>query len=104
LSRFNTAKESKEILEQLAAGTVDVVIGTHRILSNDVQFKDLGLVVVDEEHRFGVEQKESLKKLRTTVDVLAMSATPIPRTLRWQLPESVKCRPSQRHQKSAIRF
>jgi transcription-repair coupling factor (superfamily II helicase) len=81
LSRFNTAKESKEILAHLAAGSVDVVIGTHRILSNDVQFKDLGLVIVDEEQRFGVEQKESLKKLRTTVDVLAMSATPIPRTL-----------------------
>jgi transcription-repair coupling factor (superfamily II helicase) len=81
LSRFNTAKESKEILANLAAGSVDVVIGTHRILSNDVQFKDLGLVIVDEEQRFGVEQKESLKKLRTTVDVLAMSATPIPRTL-----------------------
>jgi transcription-repair coupling factor (superfamily II helicase) len=81
LSRFNSAKESKEILSNLAAGSVDVVIGTHRILSNDVQFKDLGLVVVDEEQRFGVEQKESLKKLRTTVDVLAMSATPIPRTL-----------------------
>ena len=81
LSRFNSTKESKEILASLAAGTVDVVIGTHRILSNDVQFKDLGLVIVDEEQRFGVEQKESLKKLRTTVDVLAMSATPIPRTL-----------------------
>jgi transcription-repair coupling factor (superfamily II helicase) len=81
LSRFNSANESKEILSGLAAGSVDVVIGTHRILSNDVQFKDLGLVVVDEEQRFGVEQKESLKKLRTTVDVLAMSATPIPRTL-----------------------
>ena len=81
LSRFNTAKESKEILANLAAGSVDVVIGTHRILSSDVQFKDLGLVIVDEEQRFGVEQKESLKKLRTTVDVLAMSATPIPRTL-----------------------
>jgi transcription-repair coupling factor (superfamily II helicase) len=81
LSRFNSAKESKEILAALQAGSVDVVIGTHRILSNDVAFKDLGLVVVDEEQRFGVEQKESLKKLRTTVDVLAMSATPIPRTL-----------------------
>ena len=68
-------------MANLAAGAVDVVIGTHRILSNDVQFKDLGLVIVDEEQRFGVEQKESLKKLRTTVDVLAMSATPIPRTL-----------------------
>jgi transcription-repair coupling factor (superfamily II helicase) len=81
MSRFNTAKESKEILGNLATGAVDVVIGTHRILSNDVQFKDLGLVIVDEEQRFGVEQKEALKKLRTTVDVLAMSATPIPRTL-----------------------
>ena len=81
LSRFNTAKESKEILAAMEAGTLDVVVGTHRILSNDVRFKDLGLVVVDEEQRFGVEQKESLKKLRTTVDVLAMSATPIPRTL-----------------------
>ena len=81
LSRFNTAKESKEILAGAAAGTFDVVVGTHRILSNDVHFKDLGLVIVDEEQRFGVEQKESLKKLRTTVDVLAMSATPIPRTL-----------------------
>ena len=81
LSRFNSVKESKEILSALQTGSVDVVIGTHRILSNDVVFKDLGLVVVDEEQRFGVEQKESLKKLRTTVDVLAMSATPIPRTL-----------------------
>ena len=81
LSRFNTAKESKEIVQGLAAGAIDVVVGTHRLLSNDVAFKDLGLVIVDEEQRFGVEQKESLKKLRTTVDVLAMSATPIPRTL-----------------------
>jgi transcription-repair coupling factor (superfamily II helicase) len=81
LSRFNSAKESKEILVELTAGSVDVVIGTHRLLSQDVVFKDLGLVVVDEEQRFGVEQKESLKKMRTTVDVLAMSATPIPRTL-----------------------
>ena len=81
LSRFNTAKESKEILAELTTGSVDVVIGTHRILSQDVIFKDLGLVIVDEEQRFGVEQKESLKKMRTTVDVLAMSATPIPRTL-----------------------
>ena len=81
LSRFNTAKESKEILTGIESGTFDVVVGTHRILSSDVHFKDLGLVIVDEEQRFGVEQKESLKKLRTTVDVLAMSATPIPRTL-----------------------
>ena len=81
LSRFNSVKESKEIIGELASGSVDVIIGTHRLLSSDVNFKDLGLVIVDEEQRFGVEQKESLKKLRTTVDVLAMSATPIPRTL-----------------------
>lgn len=81
LSRFNTAKETKTILEETLHGSADVIIGTHRLISNDVVFKDLGLVIVDEEQRFGVEQKESLKKLRTTVDVLAMSATPIPRTL-----------------------
>ena len=81
ISRFNTVKESKEILAELEKGSVDVVVGTHRLLSPDVHFKDLGLVIVDEEQRFGVEQKESLKKMRTTVDVLAMSATPIPRTL-----------------------
>jgi transcription-repair coupling factor (superfamily II helicase) len=81
ISRFNTAKESKEILKELEAGSLDVIVGTHRLLSSDVVFKDLGLVIVDEEQRFGVEQKESLKKMRTTVDVLAMSATPIPRTL-----------------------
>ena len=81
LSRFNSAKETKAILDETLHGSADVIIGTHRLLSNDVVFKDLGLVVVDEEQRFGVEQKESLKKLRTTVDVLAMSATPIPRTL-----------------------
>jgi len=81
LSRFNTAKESKEVLSDLTTGSIDVVIGTHRLLSSDVQFRDLGLVIVDEEQRFGVEQKEALKKMRTTVDVLALSATPIPRTL-----------------------
>ena len=81
LSRFNSAKETKAVLDEILHGSADVIIGTHRLLSNDVVFKDLGLVIVDEEQRFGVEQKESLKKLRTTVDVLAMSATPIPRTL-----------------------
>ncbi|ABK53685.1 transcription-repair coupling factor [Acidothermus cellulolyticus 11B] len=81
VSRFNTFKEQEEILAGLAAGTVDVVIGTHRLLSDGVVFKDLGLVIVDEEQRFGVEHKERLKRLRTNVDVLTMSATPIPRTL-----------------------
>ena len=81
LSRFQTAAESKEVVDGLADGTVDVVIGTHRLITGEVRFKDLGLVVVDEEQRFGVEHKETLKQLRTNVDVLAMSATPIPRTL-----------------------
>ncbi|WP_431521159.1 transcription-repair coupling factor [Citricoccus muralis] len=85
LSRFQNAKESREILQGLADGTVDVVIGTHRLLSSEIEFKDLGLVVVDEEQRFGVEHKEALKKMRTNVDVLAMSATPIPRTLEMSL-------------------
>ena len=81
LSRFQTDKEAKEVIDGLAEGTVDVVIGTHRLLAGSIRFKDLGLVVVDEEQRFGVEHKEKLKQLRTNVDVLAMSATPIPRTL-----------------------
>lgn len=81
LSRFQSDKESRDTLEGLAAGTVDVVIGTHRLLSENVHYKDLGLVIIDEEQRFGVEHKDSLKKLKTNVDILAMSATPIPRTL-----------------------
>ncbi|MFP3714960.1 transcription-repair coupling factor [Puerhibacterium sp. TATVAM-FAB25] len=81
LSRFQTEKESAETIEGLAKGTVDVVIGTHRLITGGVRFKDLGLVIIDEEQRFGVEHKETLKQLRTNVDVLAMSATPIPRTL-----------------------
>ncbi|WP_300343864.1 transcription-repair coupling factor [Nesterenkonia sp.] len=85
LSRFQTAKESKEVLQGLREGTIDVVIGTHRLLGREVQFKDLGLVIIDEEQRFGVEHKEQLKKMRTNVDVLAMTATPIPRTLEMSL-------------------
>ena len=81
LSRFQSDREAKETLDGLSLGTVDVVIGTHRILSQGVAFKDLGLVIIDEEQRFGVEHKEALKKLKHNVDVLAMSATPIPRTL-----------------------
>ncbi|WP_146904656.1 transcription-repair coupling factor, partial [Cellulomonas aerilata] len=81
LSRFQTDAEAKEVVAGLADGTVDVVIGTHRLITGEVRFKDLGLVIVDEEQRFGVEHKETLKQLRTNVDVLAMSATPIPRTL-----------------------
>ena len=81
LSRFSSEGEAKTTIEGLADGKVDVVVGTHRLLSDEVRFKDLGLVVIDEEQRFGVEHKERLKRLRTAVDVLAMSATPIPRTL-----------------------
>ena len=81
LSRFQTDKESKETIAGLLDGTVDVVIGTHRLLSQGIAFKDLGLVIIDEEQRFGVEHKDALKKLKTNVDILAMTATPIPRTL-----------------------
>ncbi|AJQ91361.1 transcription-repair coupling factor [Propionibacterium freudenreichii] len=81
LSRFQTEKEVATTLEEMAQGKVDVVIGTHRLLSSKVHYKDLGLVIIDEEQRFGVEHKEALKKLRVNVDVLSMSATPIPRTL-----------------------
>ena len=84
-SRFNSDKEQKEVLVGLQDGSVDVVIGTHRLLSKSVHFKDLGLVIVDEEQRFGVEHKEFLKTMRTAVDVLTMSATPIPRTLEMSL-------------------
>ncbi|MBT8161149.1 MULTISPECIES: transcription-repair coupling factor [Arthrobacter] len=85
LSRFQNSKEAKETSDGVKNGSVDVVIGTHRLLSKDFEFKDLGLVIVDEEQRFGVEHKEALKKMRTNVDVLAMSATPIPRTLEMSL-------------------
>ena len=85
LSRFRTAKEQKAALERLANGQIDVVIGTHRLLSKDVNFHDLGLLVVDEEHRFGVKHKERLKAMRLSVDVLTLTATPIPRTLHLSL-------------------
>ncbi len=85
ISRFRSPAEQKRILERLARGGIDVIIGTHRLVSADVQFKDLGLVVIDEEQRFGVEHKERLKRLRQTVDVLTMTATPIPRTLHLAL-------------------
>src|ERR1700733_10133589 len=85
ISRFRTAKEQKEILEKLEAGQIDILIGTHRLLSKDLKFQDLGLLVVDEEQRFGVRHKERLKQLRQQIDVLSMSATPIPRTLHMSL-------------------
>ncbi len=85
LSRFRTGSEIQRALEGMAGGTVDIVIGTHRLLQDDVGFKDLGLVMIDEEQRFGVQSKEKLKKMRATVDVLTMTATPIPRTLHMAL-------------------
>jgi len=85
LSRFRTAKQIKETLQNLAKGGVDIVIGTHRLLSKDVKFKDLGLVIIDEEQRFGVTHKERLKQLRTQVDAMTLTATPIPRTLHMSL-------------------
>ena len=85
LNRFRTPKEQKDIIKKLELGEVDVIIGTHRILSKDVAFKDLGLLIIDEEHRFGVKDKEKIKELKTTVDVLTMTATPIPRTLHMSI-------------------
>jgi len=81
LSRFRSAKEQKKVIDKLEAGEIDIVIGTHRLLSDDVKMKNIGLLIIDEEQRFGVKHKEKLKKIRVTVDVLTMTATPIPRTL-----------------------
>ena len=85
MCRFRTAAEQKKTIEDLKKGQVDIVIGTHRLLSKDVQFKDLGLLIVDEEQRFGVTHKEKIKKLKENVDVLTLTATPIPRTLHMSL-------------------
>ena len=85
LNRFKTKKEQTEIVEKIKQGKVDIVIGTHRILSKDVEFKDLGLLIIDEEHRFGVKDKEKIKQYKSTIDVLTMTATPIPRTLQMSV-------------------
>ena len=85
LNRFRTKKEQEEVIRRLKLGEVDVVVGTHRILSKDVEFKDLGLLIVDEEHRFGVKDKEKIKKIKENIDVLTMTATPIPRTLHMSI-------------------
>jgi transcription-repair coupling factor (superfamily II helicase) len=102
LSRFQTDKEAKEIMAGMADGSVDIVVGTHRLLGPDVRFKDLGLIIVDEEQRFGVEHKEQMKRLRTSVDVLSMSATPIPRTLEMAITgiremSTITTPPEERH-------
>ncbi len=85
LSRFKTRAQQKEIIEGIASGSVDIIIGTHRLLQKDIKFRDLGLLIIDEEHRFGVKHKEQLKQLRVSVDVLTLTATPIPRTLHMAL-------------------
>ncbi len=102
LSRFQSDKDARAVLDGLASGEVDIVIGTHRLLNPDIVFKDLGLVIVDEEQRFGVEHKEQLKRMRTAVDVLAMSATPIPRTLEMAITgiremSTITTPPEERH-------
>ena len=102
LSRFKTPKETRETLANMASGKVDIVIGTHKLLQKDINFKDLGLVIIDEEHRFGVRHKEQLKKMRANVDMLTLTATPIPRTLNMSLAglrdlSIIATPPSQRH-------
>ncbi len=85
LNRFRSKKEQNEIIKKLKLGEIDVVIGTHRLLSKDVEFKDLGFLIIDEEHRFGVKDKEKIKEMKNAVDVLTMTATPIPRTLHMSI-------------------
>ncbi len=102
LSRFQTESEARAVIDGLGEGSVDIVIGTHRLLNPDIRFKNLGLVIVDEEQRFGVEHKEAMKRLRTSVDVLAMSATPIPRTLEMAITgiremSTITTPPEERH-------
>jgi transcription-repair coupling factor (superfamily II helicase) len=102
LSRFQTEKEAREVADGLREGSVDIVIGTHRLLNPDIRLKDLGLIIVDEEQRFGVEHKEQMKRLRTSVDVLSMSATPIPRTLEMAITgiremSTITTPPEERH-------
>lgn len=102
LSRFQSDKEAKEVMAGAADGSIDIVVGTHRLLNPDIRFKDLGLIIVDEEQRFGVEHKEQMKRLRTSVDVLSMSATPIPRTLEMAITgiremSTITTPPEERH-------
>lgn len=85
LTRMTTKKEEKDILEGMKSGTIDVVVGTHRLLSDDIRFRRLGLLIIDEEHRFGVEQKEAIKRMKAHIDILSLSATPIPRSLNMAL-------------------
>ena len=109
LSRFVTQREQNETLDKMSKGLVDIVIGTHRLLSKDIIFKDLGLLIIDEEQRFGVEHKERIKEMRLNVDVLSLSATPIPRTLQMSLMgikdlTMIETPPLNRYPYSNIRF
>src|SRR5690606_6403764 len=85
INRFKSAKEKKETLKRLEEGKIDIIIGTHALLGKDVKFKDLGLLIIDEEQKFGVAAKEKLRELRANVDTLTLTATPIPRTLQFSL-------------------
>ena len=87
VSRFKSNSEQKEIIEQVEKGSIDLLIGTHKLLHADIKYKKLGLLIIDEEHRFGVRQKEKLKTIRTDADILTLTATPIPRTLNMALAE-----------------
>ena len=85
LNRFRTTKDKNRIIKELKLGEIDIVIGTHKLLGKEIEFKDLGLLIIDEEHRFGVKAKEKIKEYKTNVDVLTMTATPIPRTLHMSI-------------------
>ncbi len=100
ISRFKTGKQQEEIIQRVEAGKVDILIGTHKLIQGDIKFKNLGLLIIDEEHRFGVQQKERLKSLRAEVDILTMTATPIPRTLNMAMSVCVTSPSLQRRQPS----
>lgn len=104
ISRARTAKEIRETLKDLKEGNINIIIGTHRIVGKDVTFKDLGLLIIDEEQKFGVSVKEKLRQLKANVDTLTMTATPIPRTLQFSLMGAVTCRASRLPHPTAIRF
>lgn len=103
MSRFRTAKEQQQVIADLANGKVDIVIGTHKLLNSEVKFDALGLLIIDEEHRFGVRQKEKIKALRANVDILTLTATPIPRTLNMAMSGMRICRLSPPRRPNAWR-
>ena len=104
LSRARSPKQTKEILADLAEGKIDIIIGTHKLIGKSVKFKDLGLLVIDEEQKFGVAVKEKLKQLKINIDTLTMSATPIPRTLSSRLWAPATCRRSTLRRQTVIRL